>query len=123
MAPSQGRANAQYQLGLLYEQGEGVVAPDAAQAARWYRLAAYQGEPAAQARLALMYRDGRGVAPDNVLAFAWLGLALEGATDRATREQAARAQDALREGMGASEIAAGKAKIAELRSGSAAPEP
>ena len=59
-AASQGLANAQYQLGLLYERGEGVARDDAA-AARWYRQAAQQGEVAAQTNLGLMYRDGRGV--------------------------------------------------------------
>ena len=38
----QGDADAQYSLGVIYRQGQGV-APDDVEAARWFRLAADQG--------------------------------------------------------------------------------
>ena len=38
----QGDADAQYNLGVIYRQGQGV-APDDVEAARWFRLAADQG--------------------------------------------------------------------------------
>jgi TPR repeat protein len=119
-AARQGLANAQYQLGLLYERGEGV-APDDAQAARWYRDAAAQGEIPAQARLGLMYLEGRGVPQDDVLAYAWLALAAEGGEDASLREQAAQARASLEERMSAAEIAASRAKMAELRKALGAP--
>ena len=39
----QGNAAAQYNLGVMYDNGEGVP-QDYAEAAKWYRLAAEQGE-------------------------------------------------------------------------------
>ena len=54
----QGHAYAQYYLGLMYANGEGVVEDDA-EAVRWYRLAADQGLADAQVFLGLMYANGR----------------------------------------------------------------
>ena len=41
-AAAQGDAYAQYNLGFLYEKGQGVV-QDYAEAVKWYKLAAAQG--------------------------------------------------------------------------------
>jgi len=49
-----GGAAAQYRLGQMYENAEGVV-QSLADAAHWYRLAGAQGYPPAQARLGLIY--------------------------------------------------------------------
>ena len=51
-------------LGVLYENGEGVEA-DLGEAARWYRQAAADGVVLAQLTLGLMYREGRGVPRDD----------------------------------------------------------
>jgi hypothetical protein len=69
-----GDAVAQYNLGLIYTNGQGVRQDDAA-AASWYRKAAEQGYPAAQFKLGSMYFDGRGVQQDYVRALMWLNLA------------------------------------------------
>ena len=50
----QGDANAQYNLGVMYRNGEGVPEDDR-QAAFWYRKAAEQGDASAQNNLGLMY--------------------------------------------------------------------
>ncbi|MGE0119620.1 MAG: SPOR domain-containing protein [Dongiaceae bacterium] len=63
-----GDARAQLGLGALYESGQGVPAPDLAQAVAWYRAAAAQGLPAAQNNLAILYADGRGVPRNPVMA-------------------------------------------------------
>jgi uncharacterized protein len=42
LAAEQGNANAQYNLGVMYDNGDGVV-QDYAEAVKWYRLAAEQG--------------------------------------------------------------------------------
>ena len=47
-----GVVEAQYRLGALYDDGEGVVA-DAAEALKWYRRAAEAGHPRAQWRLGI----------------------------------------------------------------------
>lgn len=52
-----GHANAQYRLGVMYENGNGVP-KDATQAAAWFRKAAEQGLAVAQNSLGWMYVDG-----------------------------------------------------------------
>ena len=55
-----GSADAQYNIGILYDLGQGV-GQDKAKAARWYRQAAIRGLAAAQFNLALMLMIGEGV--------------------------------------------------------------
>ena len=59
-----GDANAQYNLGLMYDNGQGV-AQDFKEAVRLYRLAAAQGDADAQYSLGVMYDTGKGVARFN----------------------------------------------------------
>jgi len=59
----QGNADAQYNLGIMYDNGYGVP-QDYAEAVRWYRLAAEQGYAKAQFVLGVMYDNGRGVPQD-----------------------------------------------------------
>jgi uncharacterized protein len=49
----QGRADAQNNLGWMYERGDGVT-QDYAEALKWYRKAAEQGDAAAQYNIGLM---------------------------------------------------------------------
>ncbi|MSO74665.1 MAG: sel1 repeat family protein, partial [Alphaproteobacteria bacterium] len=60
----QGDADAQYKLGWMYRDGQGVL-QDYAEAARWYRKAADQGDAWAQTNLGWMYNHGQGVAQDH----------------------------------------------------------
>jgi TPR repeat protein len=69
-AADQGNANAQYNLGVMYANGQGV-AKDDAQAASWYRKAAEQGSALAQNNLGSMYRYGLGVTQNNAEAVKW----------------------------------------------------
>ena len=57
----QGDAQAQYNLGRMYDYGWGV-SPDLVQAAHWYRLSADQGNGGAQYSLAFRYFLGRDYA-------------------------------------------------------------
>ena len=66
----QGDANAQYALGTMYRDGQGV-AQDYAEALRWWRKAAERGVVDAQYALGNIYSGGTGVAQDNVLAYMW----------------------------------------------------
>ena len=70
----QGDPEAQYNLGDMYINGEGVP-EDQAEAAHWFRLAAEQGHAEAQFDLGVMYSQGRGVPQDVVEAVRWLRLA------------------------------------------------
>ena len=51
---------AQDNLGLMYEQGQGVTQSDA-RAVEWYKRSVAQGHASAQAHLGFMYEQGRGV--------------------------------------------------------------
>ena len=59
----QGNAAAQFNLGVMYNDGRGVPQNDA-EAVKWFRKAADQGAAPAQFNLGNMYNDGRGV-PQN----------------------------------------------------------
>ena len=72
----QGNASAQFNLGLMYENGSGVK-KDAVQAVAWYRKAAEQGYARAQSNLGVMYENGSGVKKDAVQAVAWYRKAAE----------------------------------------------
>ena len=67
----QGRADAQYQLGLLLaENGQYDK-----EALELFRLAAEQGHSEAQYNLGVMYAQGRGAPLDYVQAYAWMAMA------------------------------------------------
>ena len=56
----QGDASAQFNLGQMYKDGEGVP-KDLAEAAKWWRKAAGQGHADAQFELGYAYKRGRGI--------------------------------------------------------------
>ena len=70
----QGDANAQNNLGVMYENGEGVPR-DYKEAVRLYRLAAEQGHTKAQHNLGTMYGNGTGVVQDFIYAHMWFNIA------------------------------------------------
>ena len=72
----QGHALAQFSLGFMYDEGEGVLQDDK-EAAKWYTKAAEQGQATAQYNLALMYDKGEGVLQDYKEAVKWYTKAAE----------------------------------------------
>ena len=72
----QGNADAQFDLGFMYENGTGVL-QDYAEAVKWYRLSAEQGNAEAQYSLGFMYSSGTGVIHDYAEALKWYRLAAE----------------------------------------------
>lgn len=79
-AANQGNAEAQYQLGHLYENSQ--LAKDYKLAAKWYHQAAQQGSAKAQARLGVFYAHGLGVTQNSNEAILWSGkAALQGNAD------------------------------------------
>jgi hypothetical protein len=68
-----GDIRAQYDLGVMYDTGQGVPQSDE-EALKWYKLAAKQGEGRAQYNLGLMYMNGQGVPQDYVEAYLWISL-------------------------------------------------
>jgi hypothetical protein len=80
----QGHAQAQFNLGVCYYNGEGVR-KDAEKAAEWYRKAAEQGYAAAQFALSACYNSGEGVPRDMGQAVVWLRKAAEQGHAKAQR--------------------------------------
>ena len=76
-----GNVSAQYNLGLIYEDGR--VPKDDKQAMFWYRKAAEQGDAIAQRNLGVMYEDGQGVPKDDKQAVFWYRKAAEQGNARA----------------------------------------
>ena len=72
----QGDASAQFNLGLMYNNGRGVPQDDKT-AVKWYALAAEQGDADAQYNLGVMYDNGEGVPQDDKTAVKWWTLAAE----------------------------------------------
>ena len=72
----QGHAGAQYNLGFLYDNGEGTLT-DKKKAFYWYTQAAEQGLALAQYNLGQLYRKGEGTSADKKKAFYWYMQAAE----------------------------------------------
>ncbi len=71
-----GNPESQYNLGYMYDNGEGLPVDDI-QAAHWYRRAAEQGHVTAQFNLGVMYDYGEGVTEDRGEAAYWYREAAE----------------------------------------------
>ena len=90
----QGIPIAQYNLGVMYDNGKGVP-QDYAEAMNWYRRAAEQGLADAQHNLGWVYFEGQGVPQDYILAHMWFSLAVSRfpASEGEKREQAVKDRD------------------------------
>ncbi|MGX2975159.1 tetratricopeptide repeat protein, partial [Ursidibacter arcticus] len=75
-AAEQGIPEAQYNLGLMYYNGQGVK-QDYQQAEKLFQQAAEQGIAQAQYNLGVMYNNGRGVKQDYQQAVKWYQQAAE----------------------------------------------
>jgi len=71
-----GNKIAQFFLGMMYGNGEGVLEDDK-EAVKWYRKAADQGYAEAQYNLGNMYANGEGVAKDFKESVKWCRKAAE----------------------------------------------
>ncbi len=69
-----GYPKAQFNLGVMYANGRGVLKNDV-EAVKWYRKAAEQGLVNAQFNLGVSYINGLGIPQNNVNAYMWLLLA------------------------------------------------
>jgi TPR repeat protein len=105
----QGFAFAQFNLGVLYDNGYGVPMDDR-QAMEWYRKAAEQGLSQAQINLGIMYEEGEGGPVDVVQAYFWYALA-----DSQGDSQGPQAKREMAEKMTPAQIAEAERKIKEWR--------
>ncbi len=69
----EGSAAAQFNVGRMYLDGQGVP-QDPSQAAKWFERAAEQDYEKAQLNLGAMYGSGNGVKRDYVQAYKWLNI-------------------------------------------------
>jgi hypothetical protein len=74
LAAERGDIFAQYNLGLIYKNGDGVARNDNA-ALKWWTLAAQQGHPLAALNVGVMYERGDTVSHDIATAIKWYSLA------------------------------------------------
>lgn len=98
-----GDASAQYMVGYLYAQGEGVKS-SSGKAAKWYRKAADQGDPDAQLNLGLMYVNGTGVKKSYVSSYKWFALSYLAYPPGEYREHAFRNRENVAALMSAEQI-------------------
>ena len=77
-----GDVNAQFRLGIMYDNGDGVT-QNHKEAVKWYKLAAEQGHPNSQFNVGLRYENGQGVNQDYQTAIKWYKLAAEKRNPRA----------------------------------------
>jgi len=103
----QGDADAQYNLGVMYEHGWGVPV-NYAEAVKWYRKAAEYGHAGAQFGLGSGYFLGRGVPEDYIKAHMWLSLA-----KAQGHEKAAKGLDVVKEKMTPADISKAQKLTAE----------
>jgi hypothetical protein len=76
VAAEAGDVEAQYNLGVMYDQGLGAR-QDYGEAAKWYRKSAEQGFPDAQFNLGAMHYSGQGVPKDPSEAARWYARAAQ----------------------------------------------
>lgn len=93
-----GSRNAQYNLGMMYAQGQGVP-QNFAEAFRWYMMAAEQGDIEAQRSVSAMYASGLGVEHDHEKAYLWFLIATD-VRRPASRFIRERARDELKDVIG-----------------------
>jgi hypothetical protein len=82
----QGAAPAQYNLAMLYYNGEGVP-KNYEIAFKWFKLAAQQGLSRAQYSLALMYLQGNDTMKDYTLAHMWLNIVVSQGFEEAKEDR------------------------------------
>lgn len=113
----QGFAFAQFNLGVLYDNGYGVPLDDL-QAIEWYRKAAEQGLPQAQINLGILYEEGEGGPVDYVQAYFWYAMA-----DSQGDSQAPQAKQEIIEKMTPAQVEEAERKVKEWQTAHTFPIP
>ena len=85
-AAAQGNANAQNNIGVLYENGGFGVEQDYSKAMEWYQKATLQGVARAQYHIGILYLNGLGVPQNSEKAIEWLKKAAEQGDEDAKKE-------------------------------------
>ncbi|MDG9927800.1 MULTISPECIES: tetratricopeptide repeat protein [Pseudomonas] len=104
----QGDAQAQYELGELYYEGQRVPR-DLPQAMHWFEQSSLQGNAQAQLRLGTMFFRGEGVQANNVQAYIVLKMAAVNGSD-----EAMDSADQVAERMGREELQAASQVLGQI---------
>lgn len=88
----QGDADAQFYLGAMYSEGNGVL-QDYKEALKWFRKGADQGQVSAQFALGEMFAHGKGLVQNDKEAVKWYRLAAEQGLDFAQHDLGLMFQD------------------------------
>lgn len=111
-----GSAAAQCDIGVMYENGQGVPV-NYAEAAKWYGKSAEHGNAAAQYNLGMMYFKGQGIPQDYVQAYVWFDIAASGTdtSENNTSEVARIQRDFLAKQMSEAQLAEAQRKATEWK--------
>ncbi len=110
----QGDGDAQNNLGIMYDYGQGVPQDDA-KAVKWYRKAAEQGNAGGQYNLGVMYGKGQGVPQDYAQAHIWYNLAASRFPPGEGRDKAVKDRDIVAEKMTPAQISEAQKLAREWR--------
>ena len=110
----QGDADAQYNLGVMYDFAKGVP-QDFTAARQWYEKAAAQGHAGAQNNLGGLYEFGHGVKRDYVRAYMWYSIASAHPTGVPQKDVATENLDEIAGRMTSAQIAEAKKLAREWR--------
>ena len=80
----EGNPEAQYNLGLMYANGDKGAPEDDNEAVKWYLKAARQGHVDAQFSLGLSYYWGNGVPEDFIAAYVWYSMSKTSGNENAS---------------------------------------
>ena len=97
-----GDIRAQYLMGRIFSEGEGVPKDDVV-GVKWYSLAAFSGDTVSQLALGTMYVNGRGVAQDLVQAYGWFTIVAQDSS-RDMTNQALEVRDLIEQLMSTQDI-------------------
>ena len=111
---AKGIVAAQFNLGLMYAQSQGVPR-DYGKAVEWYRKAAEQGVAKAQFNLGLMYFDGLGVTQDYAEGAKWYRKAACRYPPGEDRDQAVKNRDIVAKRMTPAQISEAQKLAREWR--------
>lgn len=110
----QGDAEAQFALGTMYRDGQGV-AQDYAETLRWWNSAADLGLADAQFALGNIYAGGAGIPRDDVLAYKWYDIVASRSDEDWVHAIAGSNRDALAARMSPEDISKAKQMSAEWK--------
>ena len=111
---AQGDAEAQFALGAMYRDGQGVE-QDFIQALRWLHSAADQGLLDAQFALGNIYAGGSGITKDLVQAYMWFDIAAAHKGDDWLRPIAGSNRDAVAARMTPAEVSEAQNKVVDWK--------